>query len=66
MTDWIEWNGGTGHAPGKRVEVQFRAYPGKNQGGDRAEEMRWSHIGYNADIIAYRIVKEPAHCRHHH
>ena len=60
MSGWIEWAGGECPVPPEtRVAVQFRFEPGVDQGNDRAVDLRWSHKGYDADIIAYRIVKEP-------
>lgn len=54
---WIEWGGGECPVnPGKRVHVKFRN--GEiDDDGTSPSRMRWSHIGKNYDIIAYRVIE---------
>jgi len=52
---WIGWNGG--ECPVDRdavVEVQYT-----EREANKAGKFIWSKSGYNADIIAYRVKKEP-------
>lgn len=53
---WIDWNGGECPAVLDRlVDVRFRdGYQSPSRDG---KDLRWSHIGSDGDIIAYRIVK---------
>ena len=65
--DWIEWRGGENPAPGKTVQI-IRRYRErmKHHGGAYLSDNlgTWMHrpIGYGGDddIIAYRIVPQPA------
>lgn len=58
---WIKWGGGECPVSSDtRVELKFRS--GQVWIDDEVETgcfWRWSHDGCPADIIAYRIVKEP-------
>lgn len=52
--DWIEWEEGFAPPPPKAlVEVKFR---NGEVGEDLAEEWRWSCLGSEYDIVAYRVV----------
>lgn len=62
MTDWIEWNGGECPVAGV-VDLKLRSMP--DDMGDfllrdcEARDMRWSHVGNESDIVAYRPVDAP-------
>lgn len=52
---WIEWSGGDNPELSAEVEYQMRdteASPGKG----RANQLRWSHLGYGGDIMRYRLA----------
>jgi hypothetical protein len=52
--EWFDWHGGECPVPaGTRVEVGFRD---GDKDTDEADEFRWSHKGFKADILAYRIL----------
>ena len=56
---WIPWGGGECPVDGNEVvEVRLREYDETPIAG--ADCFGWSHDGGYDDIIAYRIVKEPA------
>lgn len=55
---WIEWFGGR-RPVGKEVKVDVRFRSGDvDDGALTALFWRWSHIGSQYDIIAYRIIPE--------
>lgn len=62
---WIEWAGGECPvADDAMIQVQFRCERRKaaeDVAAERAVSLegrtfRWSHLGFRADIIAYRVV----------
>jgi hypothetical protein len=59
MTGWIEWRGG--ECPvSDDVEVSVMFRRGNISTPLKAEMWSWSHHGGNGDIVAYRLVEEPA------
>lgn len=64
--DWIEWKGEPGCVcplpPAKKVEVRFR--DGDISAERRAEEWNWRHIGYDGDIVAYRVIEQDGYPGH--
>lgn len=56
--EWIEWKGGECPVDKKQV-VHLKFRDGEvDDDGNKAFIMRWSHIGTDWDIIAYRIIPE--------
>lgn len=57
---WIEWGGGR-RPVGKEVKVDVRFRSGEvDDSASTALGWRWSHIGSQLDIIAYRVIPERA------
>lgn len=63
---WIEWSGGDCPVPRETiVKVRYRDELGPEPSGntrdwfmaDRADAWRWSHMGNQHDIVAYRVHK---------
>ena len=56
---WIEWKGGECHVDfNDEVDVTFRLSVGSARG--EAGSVRWSHLGLDSDIVAYRMHKPEA------
>lgn len=56
VNDWIEWHGGECPVgPSTPIELRFRC--GSEHSCTQPGDLRWSDIGSDGDIIAYRVVK---------
>jgi hypothetical protein len=53
---WIEWEGGKCPVP-PMEEVKIRFRDGRERTIYRADYFRWDHLGSDADIIAYKVIK---------
>lgn len=51
---WIEWKGGECPVDGNAA-VEYKVICGWESIRDRADTLRWSHIGVGSDITAYRL-----------
>lgn len=59
MSEWIEWNGDDESPvpPGTKIDVRCR--DGEEILGLKdLDGSNWLHVYYDADIVAYRIIKE--------
>jgi len=54
---WTEWSGGQNPVPGRRVEVRFEVGGYADKVSD---DLRWIYDRGGYDIIAYRLVPQPA------
>lgn len=55
---WLPWDGGECPVdPNALVEYKMR---GGASSVDNADEIMWNHSGSSSDIIAYRVVEQPA------
>lgn len=64
MFGWVEWDGGACPVP-DGTEVKFQMKEETPAMADAtsaayAEGLRWSHLGSDSDIIAYRVISQPA------
>lgn len=55
-SEWIKWEGGECPVLAQ-TEVEYETRRG-NTSLDIAGDLRWEHLSFGGDIVAYRVVKE--------
>ena len=60
MSEWIKWNGGECPVDGDAIVECRLGIGGYKTQWCAAEHFWWNHTGLASDILAYRVIEQPA------